>query len=144
MAGDDSNCLAKLIGPLQAEQFRIVTVTDREEVVTIARSEVPHLVLLDLKSPFDVCRNLKRSFVTEPIPVIELLFPAEEADRVAILELGADDCIAKPFSFRELTLRIRASLNRTRDKRNKTRYTQSQYYSALARPSARSKARKGN
>jgi hypothetical protein len=45
VAGDDSNCLAKLIDPLQAEQFR---------VVNVARSETPHLVLLDLKSPFDV------------------------------------------------------------------------------------------
>ena len=40
-----SNCLAKLIGPLQAEQFRVVNVADREEVVNVARSETPHLVL---------------------------------------------------------------------------------------------------
>jgi len=49
-----SNCLAKLIGPLQAKQFRVVNVADREEVVNVGRSETPHLVLLDLKSPFDV------------------------------------------------------------------------------------------
>jgi DNA-binding response OmpR family regulator len=54
VAGDDSNRLAKLIRPLQAEQFRVVDVADREEVVNLAHSETPHLVLLDLKSPFDV------------------------------------------------------------------------------------------
>jgi DNA-binding response OmpR family regulator len=79
---------------------------------------------------------LKRDFVTEPIPIIALLFPAEEVDRVAALELGADDCMAKPFNFRELTLRIKCSLNRTEDKKGKARYKKAQYYSALTRRSS--------
>jgi DNA-binding response OmpR family regulator len=82
--------------------------------VTLACSEIPNLILLDLKSCFDICRMLKRNFVTEPIPIIALLSPAEEVDRVAAFELGADDCMAKPYSFRELTLRIRCSLDRVK------------------------------
>ncbi len=133
LAGDDSSDLEKLTALLLAERFKVLPVADRKGIVTLARSEVPSLILLDLKSCFDICRMLKRNFVTEPIPIIALLFPAEEVDRVAALELGADDCLAKPFSFRELTLRIRCSLNRTRDKQGKARYKQSQYYSALTR-----------
>jgi DNA-binding response OmpR family regulator len=83
-------------------------------------------------------RSLKRNFVTEPVPIIALLFPAEEVDRVAALELGADDCLAKPFNFRELNLRIRCSLARARDKMGKARYKQAKYYSALTRVSASS------
>jgi hypothetical protein len=62
---------------------------------------------------------LKRDFVTEPIPIIALLFPAEEVDRVAALELGA------------LTLRIKCSLNRTEDKKGKARYKKAQYLFCL-------------
>jgi len=65
----------------------------------LARSETPDLILLVLNSCFDICRMLKRNFVTEPIPIIALLFPAEEVDWVAALELGADDCMAKPFNL---------------------------------------------
>ena len=133
LAGDDSSDLEKLTASLLAKRFKVLPVTDRTGLVTLARSEVPNLILLDLKSCFDICRTLKRNFVTEPIPIIALLFPAEEVDRVAALELGADDCVAKPFSFRELTLRIKCSLNRARDKQGKARYKQSQYYSALTR-----------
>jgi DNA-binding response OmpR family regulator len=142
VAGDNRLELEELTSRLIVERFKAISVANRESIVTVARSEVPGLILLDLKSCFDVCRNLKRNFVTEPIPVIALLFPAKEADRVAIFELGADDCMAKPFNFRELTLRIRCSLNRAQDKQGKTRYTQAQHYSALARgPSGKKQKR---
>jgi len=136
LAGDNPSDLEKLTAYLLAERFKVLPVADRTAIVMLARSEVPSLILLDLNSCFDTCRTLKRNFVTEPIPIITLLFPADEVDRVAALELGADDCIAKPFSFRELTLRIRCSLSRTRDKEGHTRYNQSQYYSALTRRSS--------
>ena len=74
---------------------------------------------------------LKRNFVTEPIPIIALLFPAEEVDRVGALELGADGCMAKGFNFRELTLRIKCSLSRTEDKKGKARYKKAQYLFCL-------------
>ncbi len=136
LAGDDSSDLEKFTAFLLPERFKVLSVPDRTGIVTLARSESPSLIRLDLKACFDICRMLKRNFVTEPIPVIALLFPAEEVDRVAVLELGADDCMAKPFSLRELTLRIRCSLNRARDKNGQTRYKQSQYYSALTRRSS--------
>ena len=132
-ASDSTEELKSLIISLQAEKFKVFSVGNRDSIITLARCELPSLILLDFKSCFDICRMLKRNFVTEPIPIIALLCPAEEVDRVAVLELGADDCLAKPFSFRELTLRIKCSLNRAREKQGKARYKQSQYYSALTR-----------
>ena len=133
VAGGYPNDLEKLTVSLRAENFDVLPVHNRESIINLARSELPSLILLDFESCFDICRLLKRNFVTEPIPVIALLSPAEEVDRVGVLELGADDCLAKPYSFRELLLRIKCSLNRARDKKGKARYTQAQHYSALTR-----------
>jgi DNA-binding response OmpR family regulator len=130
---DNAADLTKLTYGLQTEKFKVLPITDRDSVLRLARSEVPDLILFDLNSCFDICRMLKRNFVTEPIPIIALLSPAEEVDRVAVLELGADDCMAKPYSFRELLLRIKCSLNRARDKKGSARFKQAQYYSALTR-----------
>jgi DNA-binding response OmpR family regulator len=136
IGSDDLRSLGDLADLLQAEGFKVISVSDRAAVVPLARSELPTLIVLDLHSSFDICRMLKRNFVTEPIPIIALLFPADEVDRVAVLELGADDCMAKPYSFRELTLRIRASLVRARDKNGQTRFKKAQHYAALTRPSS--------
>jgi two-component system alkaline phosphatase synthesis response regulator PhoP len=135
VAGDNTNDLSALTAHLQTEGFEVIPVANRISILTIARSEVPSLIILDLQPCFDFCRALKHNFVTEPIPVIAILSPAEEMDRVAALELGADDCVAKPVSFRELTLRIKCSLIRARDKRGTVRYNQAQNYAALTRPS---------
>jgi DNA-binding response OmpR family regulator len=143
LAGDEPSGIENLTSRLLAERFKVIPVTQRTTIITLARSEVPSLILLDLKSCFDICRMLKRNFVTEPIPIIALLFPAEEVDRVVAMELGADDCMAKPFNFRELTLRIKCSLNRALDKEGMTRYKKSQYYSALTRASSEAKTNKG-
>lgn len=142
VAGDDPSDLNNLSVYLRSEGYSTVTVLDRATIVAIARSERPNLILLDFAECLDICRKLKRNFVTEPIPVIALLLLAEEPDRVAVFELGADDCMAKPFSFRELILRIKCSLNRARDKKGKTRYKQSQHYNALTRASSVSKPNK--
>jgi DNA-binding response OmpR family regulator len=79
-----------------------------------ARDSTPDLVLLDIGLPdgsgLDVCRELRRE--TE-IPIIMLTARGAEADRVAGLELGADDYIVKPFSAREVMARVRAVLRRT-------------------------------
>ena len=82
---DDPNDLEVLASRLVAEKFEVLPVGDRRAIVTLARSEVPDLIALDLKSCFDVCRSLKGNFVTEPIPIIALLFPAEEVEGVAAL-----------------------------------------------------------
>ena len=106
VAGDNPSDLKSLTVNLRTEGFKVLQMADRTEILTMARSEVPNLILLDLEPCFDICRLLKRNFVTEIIPIIAILSGAEESDRVAVLELGADDCMAKPFHFRELTLRI--------------------------------------
>jgi DNA-binding response OmpR family regulator len=72
----------------------------------------PDLVLLDVMLPdisgFEVCRRLRRSAETARIPVIMLTAKAEEIDRIVGFEVGADDYVIKPFSPRELTLRVEA------------------------------------
>ena len=127
VGGDCLDDLKSLTAYLLAERFKVLPIANRSKIVTLARHEVPDLIVLDLISCFDICRSLKRNFVTEPIPIVALLCPAEEPDRIAAFELGADDCMAKPINFRELRLRIRCSLNRARDKKGKTCYAQSKY-----------------
>lgn len=78
---------------------------------------VPDLILLDLMLPdvsgTEVCRRLKQEPRTRQVPIIMLTAKGEEIDRVIGLEVGADDYVVKPFSVRELMLRVRAILRRT-------------------------------
>ena len=80
------------------------------------RSRPPALVLLDLMLPdiqgTEVCKQLKSSPRTKAVPVIMLTARSDEVDRVVGFELGADDFVAKPFSVRELMLRVKAVLRR--------------------------------
>ncbi|MEK7270710.1 MAG: response regulator [Planctomycetota bacterium] len=89
-----------------------------EEGLRIARARKPDLVLLDLMLPdisgTEVCRRLKEDPETRAIPVLILTAKGEEVDRVVGFELGADDYVVKPFSVRELLLRIQAILKRVR------------------------------
>ena len=82
-----------------------------------ARESLPDLVILDLMLPdtagTEVCKALKRDPATRAIPVLMLTARAEEIDRVVGFELGADDYVTKPFSLRELILRIGAVLRRS-------------------------------
>jgi two-component system phosphate regulon response regulator PhoB len=81
-----------------------------------ARSPVPDLVLLDLMLPdisgTEVCRQIRAAKATANVPVIMLTAKGEEIDRVVGFEVGADDYVVKPFSVRELTLRVKAILRR--------------------------------
>jgi two-component system, OmpR family, phosphate regulon response regulator PhoB len=83
-----------------------------------ARKDLPQLILLDLMLPdvsgMDVCRALKEREDTRAIPVIMVTARGEEIDRVVGFELGADDYVVKPFSVRELLLRIQAILRRNK------------------------------
>jgi two-component system phosphate regulon response regulator PhoB len=89
-----------------------------EQALQEARRRVPDLVLLDLMLPdqsgTDVCRQLKSDPRTRAVPVIMLTARGEELDRVVGFELGADDYVVKPFSVRELILRVKAVLRRAR------------------------------
>ena len=80
-------------------------------------TSTPDLVILDLMLPdldgFDICRMMKSNQSYESIPIIMLTAKGQEADKVAGLELGADDYLTKPFSPRELIARVKAVLRRT-------------------------------
>jgi len=84
--------------------------------IELANEEHPDVVLLDLMLPdmsgLEVCRTLKASDKTKDIPVVMVTARGEEIDRVVGFELGADDYVVKPFSVRELLLRLRAVLRR--------------------------------
>jgi two-component system, OmpR family, phosphate regulon response regulator PhoB len=96
--------------------FFVSSVSDGSTALTKAREEKPDLVILDVMLPkmsgFEVCKVLKTDSATRNIPVLMLTAKAEEIDRIVGLELGADDYVVKPFSPREVILRIKAILRR--------------------------------
>lgn len=98
---------------LRREGFEVKAVGDGLEALQLVQDFLPDLVVLDLMLPgmsgLEVCRRLRTQSTT---PVIMLTARSEEIDRVLGLEVGADDYLAKPFSFRELLARIRAILRR--------------------------------
>lgn len=114
---EDEKDLAELISfNLEKEGFRPVTALSGSEGFEIACREHPDMILLDLMLPgmmgTEICRELRRRADTGSIPIIMLTAKGEEIDRVVGFELGADDYLVKPFSTRELLLRIRAILRR--------------------------------
>ena len=96
--------------------FAVATAEDGATGLRLAQEQPPDLVLLDVNLPgmdgFEVCRRLRREPATAGIPVIMVTARIDEADRVAGLELGADDYITKPFSPKEALARVRAVLRR--------------------------------
>jgi two-component system, OmpR family, phosphate regulon response regulator PhoB len=114
---DDDDILQLLIHHLEGAGLNVLSSQDGYEALSFARQHVPHLILLDLTLPsldgLEVCRQLKQGPTTKSIPIIMLTARGEEIDRVVGLELGADDYVVKPFSPRELILRVRAILRRS-------------------------------
>jgi two-component system, OmpR family, phosphate regulon response regulator PhoB len=115
---EDEKDLAELVAfHLEQEGFRSVIAADGISGLQEARSSHPDLILLDLMLPgmmgTELCRTLKGSEATAGIPVIMLTAKGEEIDRVVGFEMGADDYVVKPFSNRELMLRVRAVLRRS-------------------------------
>jgi len=119
---DDEPKIAKSVRAyLENAGFRVAVAGDGPMALTLFRHEKPALVLLDLGLPgmdgLDVARILRKE---SNVPVIMLTARVEEADRVAGLELGADDYITKPFSPREVVARVRAVLRRAGGERETT------------------------
>ncbi|SNB44873.1 response regulator [Geobacter sp. DSM 9736] len=115
---EDEKDLADLVVlHLQEGGYRTVTSANGIEGCTLALTEKPDLILLDLMLPgrngIEVCRHLKEHEQTKSIPIIMVTAKGEEIDRVVGFEVGADDYIVKPFSVRELMLRVRAVLRRS-------------------------------
>jgi two-component system phosphate regulon response regulator PhoB len=100
----------------RAGGFTVSTASDGVVGLQKARDEKPALVILDLMLPgipgLEVCRILKSERETRDIAILMLTAKAEEIDRILGLEFGADDYVSKPFSPREVVLRIRAILRR--------------------------------
>jgi DNA-binding response OmpR family regulator len=98
---------------LTQEGFDVVTASDGQEALYVARHEKPNLIILDLMMPemggYEFMRSYNREADT---PVVILTAKIDENDKVLGLELGADDYVTKPFSPRELTARVRAVLRR--------------------------------
>ncbi|MBW7895462.1 MAG: two-component system response regulator CreB [Opitutaceae bacterium] len=112
---EDEQAIAETITyALGTEGFGTVWKTTGRDALAVLATQTVALVVLDVGLPdmsgFDVCRELRRQHA---VPVIFLTARSDEVDKVVGLELGADDYIAKPFSPRELTARIRAVLRRT-------------------------------
>ena len=117
---DEPDVIDMLVINLRAAGFQVITVEDGAAALTKARNESPSLIILDLMLPrmpgLEICKVLKSDVATRHIPVIMLTAKAEEVDKIVGLELGADDYVTKPFSPRELILRINRSLRRGKDK----------------------------
>jgi two-component system phosphate regulon response regulator PhoB len=113
---DEPDILDLVSYNLQQAGFDVVPVETGEEALNVAARETLALVVLDLMLPgidgLEVCRLLKQRAESKDIPVLMLTARTEEVDRIVGLELGADDYLVKPFSPRELVLRIRAILRR--------------------------------
>ncbi len=101
---------------LEKSGFDVIVAADGSAALEKARDETPDLIVLDLMLPglegTDVCRILKQDERTRSIPILMLTAKSEEIDRIIGLELGADDYVVKPFSPREIALRIRNILRR--------------------------------
>lgn len=111
---DEAGIAETILYALRTEGFEPVWKTTGRDALAELGARAVALVVLDVGLPdmsgFDVCRELQRR---APVPVIFLTARASEVDRIVGLELGADDYLAKPFSPRELTARVRAVLRRT-------------------------------
>ena len=101
---------------LSREGFSISTAASISEANTLLASTDYNLILLDLMLPdgsgLDLCKSIKSNSDTESIPIIILTAKDDEVDKVVGFELGADDYVTKPFSVRELILRVKAVLKR--------------------------------
>jgi two-component system phosphate regulon response regulator PhoB len=116
LVDDERDLLSVLDFNLRAAGFETILATRGEDALLALKRRVPDLVLLDLMLPdipgTEVCRRIKSEVRTKHVPVVMLTAKGEEVDRVVGFELGADDYVTKPFSVRELVLRLKAILRR--------------------------------
>src|ERR687891_2081089 len=111
---DDEEAIAEAVrARLESEGYHVVVAGDGPEAIRLYAEHHPDLVVLDLMLPrldgIEVCKEIQRR---EWTPVLMLTARTEEADKVAGLAVGADDYLTKPFSLRELAVRVKAILRR--------------------------------
>ncbi|MGZ4987461.1 MAG: response regulator [Limisphaerales bacterium] len=114
---DEPDAVELVAYNLKQAGYNVVTAKDGAEALEKVRSTAPDLIVLDVMLPemdgFALCRVFKGAPITAGIPIIMLTAKAAEIDRVLGLELGADDYVTKPFSPRELLLRVKKLLQRS-------------------------------
>lgn len=115
---DEADVLELVRYNLAKAGFRVLEARDGSVGLRTALEQKPDAIVLDLMLPElpgeEVCRKLKETASTAAIPVVMLTAKAQAEERIAGLEMGADDYVAKPFSPRELVLRVQAVLRRLR------------------------------
>ena len=114
---EDEKDLAELLAfNLEKEGYAATCVYDGKLGLERASADIPDLILLDLMLPgllgTDICKALRKDQRTAQIPIIMITAKGDEIDRVVGFEVGADDYIVKPFSMREMTLRVKALMRR--------------------------------
>ncbi len=112
---DEPEVLRAVRSGLTAQGYDVATATTGAEALQKATSDVPHLVVLDLMLPggvggLEVCRRLRE---WSQVPILVLSALGQERQKVAALDMGADDYLTKPFGMDELTARVRAALRRS-------------------------------
>jgi two-component system phosphate regulon response regulator PhoB len=116
LVDDEADIVELLEYNLRQAGYSVLTAKDGATALAEVRRQRPDLVLLDLNLPdipgTEVCKRLRRDPATQTIPIMMITARGEEIDRVVGFELGADDYVVKPFSPRELVLRIGAVLRR--------------------------------
>ena len=121
---EDDKHIAKLIRcNLEKSGYACAAAESGHEAFEVLRKQSVDLMILDIMLPdmdgFEICRTAKRDEVLKNIPIIMLTAKGEEVDRIVGLELGADDYMVKPFSPRELILRVKAVLRRRKTHESK-------------------------
>lgn len=116
VAEDEPDVLSLISSNLQSAGFNVIKAENGLVALNQAKETLPSLIVLDLMLPelsgLEVCKLLKKEPQTSQIPIIMLTAKAEEVDRIVGLELGADDYLTKPFSPRELVLRVKSVIRR--------------------------------
>lgn len=118
---EDDRDIAELVEyNLRQEKISVETSGNGFEGLKGARKTIPDLVILDLMLPdmdgLEICRTLKSDPKTKNIPILMLTAKGSEVDRIVGFEVGADDYLTKPFSPRELVLRVKAILKRSAER----------------------------
>ncbi|SHE39717.1 winged helix-turn-helix domain-containing protein [Desulforamulus putei] len=115
---DETNILELIKFNLEKDGHLVMTTTGGEEGLRLAKMELPDLVILDVMLPepdgLEICRRLRSDPATSMMPILMVSARGDTLDRVVGLEMGADDYIAKPFSPRELSARVKAALRRVK------------------------------
>ncbi len=119
---DDEDINELLVYNLKKENFEVRSFLNGKEGLEAIKKDKPDIVILDIMLPdidgIEICKTLKSSDEYSNIPIIMLTAKSTEIDKIVGLELGADDYITKPFSFRELIARVKAVLRRYNRNKN--------------------------